>query len=44
MEAKYAEYIAMSAGISDSLISAKSKLPRVKPIIKNPNSKTTAPA
>ena len=39
-----AESITMSGGISDSLISAKSKLPMVRPIIRKPSNKTTAPA
>ena len=34
----------MSAGYSDACISANSKLPSGRPIIKNPNNKTTAPA
>ncbi len=32
-----------SSGISDSLMSAKSKLPMLKPITKNPKRRTTAP-
>ena len=44
IEIAIAESIRMSFGISDSWISAKSKLPIVRPIIKNPNNKTTAPA
>ena len=39
-----AETNTISCGIFDSSISAKSKLPMVRPIINNPNSKTTAPA
>ena len=38
-----ADITTMSSGISDSVISAKSKLPTLNPIAKNHNNNTTAP-